>query len=85
MVVVLPAQALAAYTRKACAGLQLQGMLYPPLSTILEATTVIAAQVAEVGFARHLATVPRPVGDLVQHLASVRYHPAYDASGLPSA
>ena len=76
------AQALAEYTRTACAGMHQQGMLYPPLSTIVKATTHIAAAVAEVAFAQGLASVPRPDGSLVQHLTSVRYQPSYDA-GTP--
>jgi malate dehydrogenase (oxaloacetate-decarboxylating)(NADP+) len=53
-----------------------QGSLYPPLSDIREVSAHIAAAVAEVAYARGLATTPRPA-DLLAHVKSAMYVPSY--------
>jgi malate dehydrogenase (oxaloacetate-decarboxylating)(NADP+) len=50
--------------------------LYPPLSTIREVSLRIAVAVAEVAYASHLATSPKP-GDLRGHIRSVMFEPDY--------
>ncbi len=53
-----------------------QGRIYPPLTEIREVSAVIAAAVAEVAYARGLATRPRPV-DLLAEIKSQMYDPVY--------
>jgi malate dehydrogenase (oxaloacetate-decarboxylating)(NADP+) len=53
-----------------------QGSLYPPLASIREVSAHIAAAVAEVGYARGLASVPRPA-NLLEFVRSQMYEPSY--------
>ena len=53
-----------------------QGSLYPPLARVREISARIAAAVAEVAFARGLASVPRPE-DPLAFVRSQMYEPAY--------
>jgi malate dehydrogenase (oxaloacetate-decarboxylating)(NADP+) len=53
-----------------------QGSLYPPLASIREVSAHIAAAVAEVGYRRDLASVPRPA-DLLAFVRSRMYQPGY--------
>jgi len=53
-----------------------QGSLYPPLVRVRDVSAHIAAAVAEVAFARGLASVPRP-GDALAFVRSKMYQPAY--------
>lgn len=55
-----------------------KGLIYPPQSRIFEASMHVAAAVAEYIFAHGLARVERP-DDLVGHIRSVAYSPAYRA------
>ena len=75
-------QELARFTRVACSGMHHQGMLYPPLSSIVQATTAIAAAIAVVAFAADLTSVPRPAGDLATFLDHARYWPSYPTSAV---
>jgi malate dehydrogenase (oxaloacetate-decarboxylating)(NADP+) len=56
------------------------GLLYPPVSTILETELHAAARVAEVIFARGLARVPEPK-DIAQFVRSHTYKPEYQPLG----
>ncbi|RJR41163.1 MAG: NAD-dependent malic enzyme [Deltaproteobacteria bacterium] len=53
-----------------------QGSLFPPLPRIREVSAAIATAVAEVAYARDLATVPRP-DDLPAFIKSLMYDPKY--------
>lgn len=53
-----------------------QGSLYPPLVRIREVSANIATAVAEVAYARNLATQPRPA-DLPGHIRAQMYDPHY--------
>jgi len=53
-----------------------QGSLYPALARVREASARIAAAVAEVAFARGLASVPRP-GDTLAFVRAKMYEPSY--------
>jgi len=53
-----------------------QGSLYPPLAQVREVSARIAAAVAEVAFARGLASVPRPQ-DLLAFVRSKMYEATY--------
>ena len=53
-----------------------QGSLYPPLTRIREVSVDIATVVAEVAYARDLATTPRP-RDLPAHIRAQMYDPHY--------
>ena len=53
-----------------------QGSLYPPLARVREVSAHIAAAVAEVAFARGLASMPRP-DDPLAFVKSQMYAPAY--------
>jgi malate dehydrogenase (oxaloacetate-decarboxylating)(NADP+) len=53
-----------------------QGSLYPPLAAIREVSANIAAAVAEIGYKRGLAGVPRPA-DLPAFIRSRMYEPTY--------
>ncbi len=53
-----------------------QGSLYPPLARVRDVSARIAAAVAEVAFARGLASVPRP-DDSLAFVRSKMYEPAY--------
>jgi malate dehydrogenase (oxaloacetate-decarboxylating)(NADP+) len=53
-----------------------KGCLYPPLTKILDVSARIAAAVAEVAYARGLATQPRPK-DLLAHIRKEQYQPVY--------
>ena len=53
-----------------------QGSLYPPLGSIREVSAHIAAAVAEVGYRRNLASVPRP-SNLLEFVRSKMYEPSY--------
>ncbi len=53
-----------------------QGSLYPPLKRVRDVSAHIAAAVAEVAFARGLASVKRP-GDVLAFVRSKMYEPAY--------
>jgi malate dehydrogenase (oxaloacetate-decarboxylating)(NADP+) len=53
-----------------------RGSIYPPLTAIRDVSAHIAAAVAEVAFARGLATVPRPK-DLLAWIRSQVYVPSY--------
>ena len=53
-----------------------QGSLYPPLSTVREASAHIGAAVAEVAYARGLAGKPRPANVLADVRAAM-YEPVY--------
>ena len=55
-----------------------QGCLFPPLAMIREVSTHIAAAVAEVAFARGLASVPRPQ-DVLAWIRAQMYVPNYPA------
>lgn len=55
-----------------------KGLIYPPQSRIFEASMHVAAAVAEYIFDHGLARVERP-DDLVGHIRSVAYSPAYRA------
>jgi len=62
-----------------------QGMLYPPVGHIHKATIDIAAAIAEVAYAKNLATFARPKSHLHAHLANSRYRPDYlVGNGAPS-
>jgi malate dehydrogenase (oxaloacetate-decarboxylating)(NADP+) len=53
------------------------GLIYPPVSAILETELRAAAKVAEVIFDLGLATVARPSGDLEPWIRSIAYVPSY--------
>ena len=53
-----------------------QGRIYPPLEKIRDVSAAIAVAVAEVAYARDLATKPRPK-DLVDDIKSQMYQPVY--------
>jgi len=53
-----------------------QGRVYPPLRKIRDVSVVIATAIAEVAYARGLATVPRPA-DLPGYIRSIMYEPKY--------
>jgi malate dehydrogenase (oxaloacetate-decarboxylating)(NADP+) len=53
-----------------------QGSLYPPLARIREVSANIATAVAEVAYARKLATTPRP-RDLPEYIRAQMYDPHY--------
>ncbi|MBN3762530.1 NAD-dependent malic enzyme [Burkholderia sp. Ac-20365] len=53
-----------------------KGLIYPPQSSIFEASMHVAATVAAYIFDHGLARVERP-GDLVAHMRSVAYSPVY--------
>jgi malate dehydrogenase (oxaloacetate-decarboxylating)(NADP+) len=53
-----------------------QGSLYPPLARVRDVSAHIAAAVAEVAYAKGLATRPRPA-DLLEHVRSQMYDPTY--------
>ena len=53
-----------------------QGSIYPPLNKIREVSAHIATAVAEVAFARRLASNPRP-RNLLQHVKAQMYDPRY--------
>jgi malate dehydrogenase (oxaloacetate-decarboxylating)(NADP+) len=53
------------------------GLIYPPVSAILETELRAAAKVAQVIFDRGLATVERPPGDLEGWLRAYLYIPSY--------
>ena len=53
-----------------------QGSLYPPLASIRDVSAHIAAAVAEVAYARGLASVPRPA-NLLEFVRSQMYEPSY--------
>lgn len=55
-----------------------QGSLFPPLPRIREVSAAIAAAVAEEGYARDLATVPRP-DDLPAFIKTLMYDPKYQS------
>ncbi|MFZ5452046.1 MAG: NAD-dependent malic enzyme [Thermodesulfobacteriota bacterium] len=55
-----------------------QGSLFPPLPRIREVSATIAVAVAEVGYARDLATAPRPE-DLPAFIKSLMYEPKYQS------
>jgi len=52
------------------------GLIFPPQSTIFEASMHVAVQIAEHIFERGLARVPRPA-DLEAHLRQCAYRPTY--------
>jgi malate dehydrogenase (oxaloacetate-decarboxylating)(NADP+) len=52
------------------------GLVYPPVSAILETELRVAARVAEVTFDRALATVERPP-DVLAHIRAQAYVPRY--------
>ncbi|MBI4161559.1 MAG: oxaloacetate-decarboxylating malate dehydrogenase [Acidobacteria bacterium] len=54
------------------------GCIYPPLKKLRQVSAAIAAAVAEVAYRRDLATRPRP-GDLLAHVRSQQYEPAYQS------
>ncbi len=54
------------------------GCIYPPLTKIKEVSAIIAAAVADVAYARGLATVDRP-DDLLAFMKSQQYQPDYDS------
>jgi len=53
------------------------GLIYPPVSAILDTELRAAAKVAEVIFDRGLATVERPLGDLEAWIRTIAYVPSY--------
>ncbi len=53
-----------------------QGRIYPPLEKIRDVSAAIAAAVAEVAYARDLATKPHPA-DLIGYIKSQMYQPVY--------
>ena len=55
-----------------------QGRIYPPLEKIRDVSAAIAVAVAEVAYARDLATKPRPK-DLVEDIKSQMYQPVYQS------
>jgi malate dehydrogenase (oxaloacetate-decarboxylating)(NADP+) len=55
------------------------GLLYPPQSDILSTEVKVAEKVAEVIFARGLARVERPKGDLHGFIGAQLYRPEYQA------
>jgi malate dehydrogenase (oxaloacetate-decarboxylating)(NADP+) len=55
-----------------------QGSLYPPLARVREVSARIAAAVAEVAYARGLATRPRPA-DVLEDVRRQMYRPEYRA------
>ena len=56
------------------------GLIYPPVSTILDTELYAAERVAEVIFARGLARVPAPK-DIAQFIRSQIYKPEYHLLG----
>ncbi len=54
------------------------GCIYPPLAKIREVSAHIAVAVAEVAYARGLATEPRPT-DLLAYVKSKQYQPTYQS------
>ena len=56
------------------------GLIYPPVSTILNTELYAAERVAEVIFARGLARVPAPK-DIAQFVRSQTYQPEYHLLG----
>ena len=53
------------------------GLIYPPVSAILDTELRAAAKVAEVIFDRGLATIERPLGDLEAWIRTIAYVPSY--------
>ena len=53
------------------------GLIYPPVSAILATELHAASRVAEMVFAKGLATVPRPDGELGGYVAAQAYVPRY--------
>jgi malate dehydrogenase (oxaloacetate-decarboxylating)(NADP+) len=53
-----------------------EGRIYPELNRIRDVSACIAAAVAEVAYAEHLATVPRP-DDLLAAVKRAMYEPCY--------
>ncbi len=53
-----------------------EGLIYPPVSEILETSICTAARVAELVFERELAGVARP-GDIEGHVRSLVFNPEY--------
>ena len=53
------------------------GLIYPPVSAILETELRVAAKVAQVIFDRGFATVERPSGDLEAWIRRYAYVPSY--------
>ena len=54
-----------------------QGLTYPPLANIREASARIAARVARIAYASGLAAGPAP-DDVLAHVKSHMYEPRYD-------
>lgn len=53
------------------------GCVYPPLSNIRDVSLKIATAVAEYGYDKGYATVPKPA-NLMEHIRSIMYHPFKD-------
>jgi len=53
------------------------GLIYPPISAIHDTEIHAASRVAEMIFAKGLATVERPQGDLQDYIVSQAYVPKY--------
>jgi len=56
------------------------GLIYPPTSTILNASLHTAARIAEYIFEHGLAGIPRPA-DIAGHIRAMAYKPVYTVAG----